>query len=101
MKADTFKLARDIARGKWLIAYPDSLIPIARAFLSKMPMEMEANSPVPYYEIQGEKFGKGCCDVVKDRKNESHSQRWRSTELSWKRAADHARHRHLDRRPAA
>ncbi len=58
MKADTFKLARDIVRGKWLIAYPDTLIPIARAFLSKMPVEMESNSPVPYYEVQGEKFGK-------------------------------------------
>lgn len=63
MKADTFKLARDIARGKWLVAYPDSLIPIARAFLSKMPVEMEAISPVPYYEIQGEKFGRGSGNV--------------------------------------
>lgn len=41
MKADTFSLARDIVQGKWLVAYPEKLLPIARAFLSKASLEME------------------------------------------------------------
>ena len=44
MKADTFKLARDIAQGKWLVAYPDKLLPVARAFLSRAPLEMEVQA---------------------------------------------------------
>lgn len=47
MKADTFKLARDIVQGKWLIADPGRLIPIARSFLSKMPVELEVRSAKP------------------------------------------------------
>ena len=41
MKADTFQLARDIVQGKWLVSNPEQLLPIARAFLSKTPVEME------------------------------------------------------------
>lgn len=46
MKADTFQLARDIVQGKWLVSNPDRLLPIARAFLSKTPVEMEVKSAV-------------------------------------------------------
>ncbi len=41
MKADTFQLARDIMQGRWLVANPDSLLPFARAFLNRLPVEME------------------------------------------------------------
>lgn len=44
MKADTFQLARDIVQGKWLVSNPERLLPIARAFLSKSPVEMEVRS---------------------------------------------------------
>lgn len=44
MKADTFQLARDIVQGKWLVSNPEQLLPIARAFLSKTPVEMEVKS---------------------------------------------------------
>ena len=44
MKADTSKLARDIMRGLWLVSEPEKLLPIARAFLSKMPLEMEVKA---------------------------------------------------------
>lgn len=44
MKADTFQLARDIVQGKWLVSNPEQLLPIARAFLSKTPIEMEVKS---------------------------------------------------------
>lgn len=40
MKADTFQLARDIVQGKWLVSNPDRLLPIARSFLNKTPVEM-------------------------------------------------------------
>lgn len=46
MKADTFQLARDIVQGKWLVSNPEQLLPIARAFLSKTPVEMEVKSAV-------------------------------------------------------
>ena len=46
MKADTFQLARDIVQGKWLVSNPEQLLPIARAFLSKTPIEMEVKSAV-------------------------------------------------------
>lgn len=44
MKADTFQLARGIVQGKWLVSNPEQLLPIARAFLSKTPVEMEVKS---------------------------------------------------------
>lgn len=44
MKADLFQLARDIVQGKWLVSNPDRLLPIARAFLSKTPVEMEVKA---------------------------------------------------------
>lgn len=44
MKADTFQLARDIVQGKWLVSNPEQLLPIARAFLSKTPVEMEVKA---------------------------------------------------------
>lgn len=44
MKADTFQLARDIVQGKWLVSNPERLLPIARAFLSKTPIEMEVKA---------------------------------------------------------
>lgn len=44
MKADTFKLARDLVRGKWLMAYPERFLPVARAFLSKTPVEMDVTA---------------------------------------------------------
>lgn len=44
MKADTFQLARDIMQGKWLVAYPDTLLPVAKAFLNKLPVEMEVKA---------------------------------------------------------
>lgn len=44
MKADTFQLARDIVQGKWLVSNPERLLPIARAFLSKTPVEMEVKA---------------------------------------------------------
>lgn len=44
MKADTFQLARDIVQGKWLVSNPERLLPVARAFLSKTPIEMEVKS---------------------------------------------------------
>lgn len=46
MKADTFQLARDIVQGKWLVSNPEQLLPIAGAFLSKTPVEMEVKSAV-------------------------------------------------------
>ncbi len=46
MKADTFQLARDIMQGKWLVANPDTLLPVARAFLNKLPVEMEVKAAV-------------------------------------------------------
>lgn len=46
MKADTFQLARDIVQGKWLVSNPEQLLPIAHAFLSKTPVEMEVKSAV-------------------------------------------------------
>ena len=44
MKADTFQLARDIVQGKWLVSNPDRLLPIARSFLNKTPVEMEVKA---------------------------------------------------------
>ncbi len=44
MKADTFQLARDIMQGRWLVANPDTLLPVARAFLNRLPVEMEAKT---------------------------------------------------------
>lgn len=44
MKADTFQLARDIVQGKWLVSNPERLLPIARAFLDKTPIEMEVKA---------------------------------------------------------
>ena len=44
MKADTFQLARDIMQGRWLIAEPEKLLPVARAFLSRAPLEMEVKA---------------------------------------------------------
>ena len=44
MKADTYLLARDILQGKWLVSDPERLLPVARAFLSKAPFDMEARS---------------------------------------------------------
>lgn len=44
MKADTFQLARDIVQGKWLVSNPDLLLPIARSFLNKTPVEMEVKA---------------------------------------------------------
>lgn len=46
MKADTFQLARDIMQGRWLVANPDTLLPVARAFLNRLPVEMEAKTAV-------------------------------------------------------
>lgn len=46
MKADTFLLARDIMQGRWLIANPDTLLPVARAFLNRLPVEMEVKTAV-------------------------------------------------------
>lgn len=46
MKADTFQLARDIMQGKWLVANPETLLPVARAFLNKLPVEMEVKAAV-------------------------------------------------------
>lgn len=42
MKANTFQLARDILQGKWLVSEPDKLIPIARAFLGRLPLDLDA-----------------------------------------------------------
>lgn len=44
MKADTFQLARDIVQGKWLVSNPDRLLPIARSFLNKTPVEMDVKA---------------------------------------------------------
>ena len=44
MKADTFQLARDIMQGRWLVANPDTLLLVARAFLNRLPVEMEAKT---------------------------------------------------------
>jgi len=44
MKADTFQLARDIVQGKWLVSNPDRLLPIARSFLNKTPVDMEVKA---------------------------------------------------------
>ena len=44
MKADTFQLARDIMQGKWLVANPDTLLPVARAFLNRLPVDMEVKA---------------------------------------------------------
>lgn len=44
MKADTFQLTRDIVQGKWLVSNPDRLLPIARSFLNKTPVEMEVKA---------------------------------------------------------
>lgn len=44
MKADTFQLARYIFQGKWLVSNPDRLLPIARSFLNKTPVEMEVKA---------------------------------------------------------
>lgn len=46
MKADTFQLARDIMQGRWLVANPDTLLLVARAFLNRLPVEMEAKTAV-------------------------------------------------------
>ncbi len=46
MKADTFQLARDIVQGKWLVSNPEQLLPVARAFLGRTPVEMEVKSAV-------------------------------------------------------
>lgn len=46
MKADTFQLARDIMQGRWLVANPDTLLPVARAFLNRLPVEMEVKTAV-------------------------------------------------------
>ena len=48
MKADTFQLARDIMQGKWLVANPDTLLPVARAFLNRLPVEMEVKTAMFY-----------------------------------------------------
>ena len=59
MKADTFQLARDIVQGKWLVSNPEQLLPIARAFLSKTPVEMEVKSAeVSTVADSGEQTGK-------------------------------------------
>lgn len=44
MKADTFQLARDIVQGKWLVSNPDRLLPIARSFLNKTPVDVEVKA---------------------------------------------------------
>ena len=46
MKADTSQLARDILQGKWLVSNPETLLPVARAFLNKLPVEMEVKAAV-------------------------------------------------------
>lgn len=46
MKADTFQLARDIMQGRWLVANPATLLPVARAFLNRLPVEMEVKAAV-------------------------------------------------------
>ena len=56
-KADTFKLARDIVRGKWLVSDPEKLIPIARSFLSKAPVELEISAAECSEVMAGAKGG--------------------------------------------
>ena len=41
-KVDTFKIARDIISGKWLISDSDKALPIALDFLSRLPVQMDA-----------------------------------------------------------
>lgn len=43
MKADTYKLARDIVQNPWFVSNPENMMAIARKFLDKAPLEMEAN----------------------------------------------------------
>lgn len=41
-KVDTFKIARDIISGKWLISDSDKALSIALDFLSRLPVQMDA-----------------------------------------------------------
>mgnify|MGYP007069891246 CR=1 FL=1 len=59
MKADTFRLARDIARGKWLVAYPGTLVPVARAYINRMPVEIEASPAACSFAAYSSGGGKG------------------------------------------
>lgn len=64
MKANTFQLARDIVQGRWLVADPDSLVPIARAFLGKMPLDLAAAEADFSLVADGEKPSGGKQRVV-------------------------------------
>ena len=47
-KVDTFKIARDIISGKWLISDSDKALPIALDFLSRLPVRLDAEPAEPY-----------------------------------------------------
>ena len=47
-KVDTFKIARDIISGKWLISDSDKALPIALDFLSRLPVRLDAEPTEPY-----------------------------------------------------
>lgn len=49
-KADTFNIARDILSGKWLLADPDRMLPIALDFLSRLPVKIDVE-PVEFSAV--------------------------------------------------
>lgn len=43
-KADTFKIAREIIAGKWLVSDPGAMLGVALDYLGRMPVRMEIDS---------------------------------------------------------
>lgn len=66
-KVNTFELARDIMRSLWFVSEPEKLMRVAREFLAKSPIVMDAASP-ELMEYSGAKMSSASGDKKSNRK---------------------------------
>ena len=66
-KVNTFELARDIMRSLWFVSEPEKLMRVAREFLAKSPIVMDAAGP-ELMEYSGAKMSAASGDKKSNRK---------------------------------
>ena len=66
-KVNTFELARDIMRSLWFVSEPEKLMRVAREFLAKSPIVMDAAGP-ELMEYSGTKMSAASGDKKSNRK---------------------------------